>query len=147
MSDDETNSNGDTEKVSHKFVIVFKVLSHEIPQSIVVSDFDSKHKIKSKLYNLKWWLSTLLAIVACLQIAGRVCTTGNSTAEKHKPQVQFPDLYEASVLELQQGLDAGHFSSVDLVKVGYNLIHQRPSSSECGECGLNVVLIGIFRPD
>lgn len=33
------------------------------------------------------------------------------------PEVQFPDLYEASILELQQGLDAGHFSSVDLVKV------------------------------
>jgi hypothetical protein len=29
----------------------------------------------------------------------------------------FPDLYEASVLELQAGLDAGSFSSVDLVKV------------------------------
>ena len=29
----------------------------------------------------------------------------------------FPDLYEASVLELQAGLDAGHFSSVHLVKV------------------------------
>ena len=29
----------------------------------------------------------------------------------------FPDLYEASILELQAGLNAGHFSSVDLVKV------------------------------
>jgi len=29
----------------------------------------------------------------------------------------FPDLYEASVLELQAGLEAGDFSSVDLVKV------------------------------
>jgi hypothetical protein len=29
----------------------------------------------------------------------------------------FPDLYEASVEELQQGLDAGQFTSVDLVKV------------------------------
>lgn len=28
-----------------------------------------------------------------------------------------PDLYEASVLELQAGLTAGDFSSVDLVKV------------------------------
>jgi hypothetical protein len=30
-----------------------------------------------------------------------------------------PDLYEASVLELQAGLDAGHFTSVDLVKVNF----------------------------
>ena len=29
----------------------------------------------------------------------------------------FPDLYEASVEELQEGLDAGIFTSVDLVKV------------------------------
>lgn len=29
----------------------------------------------------------------------------------------FPDLYEASVVELEAGLDAGHFTSVDLVKV------------------------------
>ena len=31
---------------------------------------------------------------------------------------EFPDLYEASVLELKQGLDNGDFTSVDLVKVG-----------------------------
>jgi amidase len=30
----------------------------------------------------------------------------------------FPDLYEASVEELQDGLDAGSFTSVDLIKVG-----------------------------
>ena len=29
-----------------------------------------------------------------------------------------PDLYEASVTELQMGLDGGRFTSVDLVKVG-----------------------------
>ncbi|KAG9106994.1 hypothetical protein FRC07_008710, partial [Ceratobasidium sp. 392] len=30
--------------------------------------------------------------------------------------VEYPDLYEASILELQTGLDKGHFTSVDLVK-------------------------------
>ena len=49
------------------------------------------------------WFSFFLAVVACLQ---------SSTAA-----TVFPDLYEASVLELQAGLDAGTFSSVDLVKV------------------------------
>jgi amidase len=48
------------------------------------------------------WFSLFLAVVTCLQ---------GSTASV------FPDLYEASVLELQAGLDAGSFSSVDLVKV------------------------------
>ena len=32
---------------------------------------------------------------------------------------KFPDLYEASVLELQVGLERGHFSSVDLVNVSF----------------------------
>jgi hypothetical protein len=31
--------------------------------------------------------------------------------------VQLPDLYEASISELQDGLEHGHFTSVDLVKV------------------------------
>ena len=31
---------------------------------------------------------------------------------------QFPDLYEASIAELQDGLQKGLFTSVDLVKVG-----------------------------
>ena len=32
-------------------------------------------------------------------------------------QVQFPDLYEASIAELQDGMSKGLFTSVDLVKV------------------------------
>jgi amidase len=96
---------------------MFRVLSQEIPQSIVVSDFDGKPTLKSRMSNFKWWLSALLAVFACLQIARGITTTGDTTAEQNEPQVRFPDLYEASVLELQHGLDAGHFSSVDLVKV------------------------------
>jgi amidase len=63
---------------------------------------------------LKWWLSVLLAIFACLQIT-RVLITALDGKTTTRPV--FPDLYEASVLELQAGLDAGHFSSVHLVKV------------------------------
>lgn len=33
----------------------------------------------------------------------------------------FPDLYEASIAELQSGLHNGHFTSVDLVKVSHFL--------------------------
>lgn len=64
--------------------------------------------------NLKWWVSVLLAVVVCLQITREVITALDGTV---KTETVFPDLYEASVLELQAGLDAGHFSSVDLVKV------------------------------
>lgn len=56
----------------------------------------------------------MLAIFACLQITRWVITAFDGTV---KTEIVFPDLYEASVLELQEGLDAGHFSSVDLVKV------------------------------
>ncbi|KAF8062472.1 amidase signature enzyme [Lyophyllum atratum] len=41
-----------------------------------------------------------------------------------KPEVVFPDLYEASVTELQAGLEAGHFSSVDLVKAYFARIDE-----------------------
>ena len=82
--------------------------------------------------NFKWWLSAFLAVFACLQIARGITTTGDTTAEQNEHQVQFPDLYEASVLELQQGLDGGHFSSVDLVKVRNSHLHLHLSSSEIG---------------
>ncbi len=36
--------------------------------------------------------------------------------------VTFPDLYEASISELQQGLEKGHFTSVDLVKVRLHFV-------------------------
>ena len=62
----------------------------------------------------KWWVSVLLAIFACLQITREVITALDGIV---KTETAFPDLNEASVLELQPGLDAGHFSSVDLVKV------------------------------
>jgi hypothetical protein len=35
--------------------------------------------------------------------------------------IQLPDLYEASITELQDGLEHGHFTSVDLVKVPHCL--------------------------
>lgn len=36
----------------------------------------------------------------------------------------FPDLYEASIAELQSGLQSRHFTSVDLVKV--STVHTQP---------------------
>jgi hypothetical protein len=49
-----------------------------------------------------------------------------------------PDLYEASVLELQAGLDAGHFTSVDLVKVNFAAQCYKDSSAI-------LTTVGIFR--
>ncbi len=62
-----------------------------------------------------WRTRALAALLTCLAITRASCSEPVSAAATAK--VQFPDLYEASILELQEGLDAGHFSSVDLVKV------------------------------
>jgi len=68
---------------------------------------------------------------------------GNSWA--HSPNsrsgtIVFPDLYEASVEELQNGMEAGDFTSVDLVKVGCpQILTSREMSSE--------IMKGIFFQD
>ncbi|KAF8883191.1 amidase signature enzyme [Gymnopilus junonius] len=65
---------------------------------------------------LNLWWSALLALLAF--------STGISASTDGSEAVVFPDLYEASVLELQAGLDAGHFSSVDLVKAYFARIDE-----------------------
>lgn len=42
-----------------------------------------------------------------------------------------PDLYEAGIAELQQGLENGRFTSVDLVKVGPIPGYQRFAGLRC----------------
>jgi hypothetical protein len=37
------------------------------------------------------------------------------------PPSGYPDLYEASILELQTGLDKNYFTSVDLVKASFRV--------------------------
>ena len=46
-----------------------------------------------------------------------VCGTAGEEQSNGSSSVTFPDLYEASIAELQAGLTEGHFTSVDLVKV------------------------------
>ncbi|KAF9553773.1 amidase signature enzyme [Agrocybe pediades] len=67
----------------------------------------------------KGWFAVLLAVLVCFQLV-----QGLGAGQDVKPAVQFPDLYEASVMELQEGLDAGHFSSVDLVKAYFARIDE-----------------------
>lgn len=43
---------------------------------------------------------------------------GDMSAHEVSGSAAFPDLYEAGIAELHQGLDKGQFTSVDLVKVG-----------------------------
>ena len=53
----------------------------------------------------------LLIRLICFVLAFRVLPCAYAISET------LPDLYEASIAELQDGLSAGLFSSVDLVKV------------------------------
>lgn len=37
--------------------------------------------------------------------------------QRSNPEIPFPDLYEATISELQDGLESGRFKSIHLVKV------------------------------
>lgn len=64
-------------------------------------------------------LSFALLLFALQAALLSLFTTASSAtnAVRDAEAVQFPDLYEASIAELQDGLNKGHFSSEDLVKV------------------------------
>jgi hypothetical protein len=59
----------------------------------------------------------------------RAANLSNASSNKRSNISVLPDLYEAGVLEIQSGLDAGHFTSVDLVKVRSLLACSRASYS------------------
>ncbi|PPQ89267.1 hypothetical protein CVT25_001351 [Psilocybe cyanescens] len=69
-------------------------------------------KSKASLSVVKWLVSLLLTVYACLSIARGIASYVNPIVPKRS--IHLPDLYEASVIDLQTGLDAGHFTSVDL---------------------------------
>lgn len=69
---------------------------------------------QAKIRALKRWFFICATILAILNLFRSISMTSGS---ENEPKLAFPDLYEASVPELQEGLNAGHFSSVDLVKV------------------------------
>lgn len=60
------------------------------------------------------WLSFFTLIFALVWAGYGAKQATASAAVKASP---FPDLYEASIAELQDGLQRGLFTSVDLVKV------------------------------
>ncbi|KAH9477867.1 Putative amidase [Psilocybe cubensis] len=69
--------------------------------------------------------SPVLRSLALLVIIAYACLAfalhrGPITGRK----LNLPDLYEATVLELQAGMDAGHFTSVDLVKAYFARIEE-----------------------
>jgi hypothetical protein len=76
------------------------------------------HPGSSRLWFVFLVFSTILA-VACskaVSLPQARDTAGVALAERQSSYV-FPDLRNASIHDLQNGLGGGHFSSVDLVKV------------------------------
>lgn len=104
--------------------------NEDINQSSGYVRFDVR---PNALYN--WWqctsimrrLSFTLIIVAAQAallsfcLSTKLFTNASSVAHNARTAsaVTLPDLYEASIAELQDGLGKGHFTSEDLVKVSF----------------------------
>ncbi|KAJ7091007.1 amidase signature enzyme [Mycena epipterygia] len=69
------------------------------------------------------WLSLALVLL-CAHLARGFSITSPFGFGGVARAPALPDLYEASVPELQAGLDAGHFTSVDLVKAYFSRIEE-----------------------
>ncbi|KAH9942367.1 amidase signature enzyme [Epithele typhae] len=67
------------------------------------------------------WLS-LVSVFGLL--AALTCSASGDQQSVAASAVTFPDLYEASISELQDGLEKGHFTSVDLVKAYFARIEE-----------------------
>ena len=61
------------------------------------------------------WLSLAIHSVATRTVSG--LASDQASFQVSHASDKFPDLYEASIAELQHGLQNGDFSSVDLVEV------------------------------
>ena len=68
-------------------------------------------------------VATLTVAFALVAISGSELAR-QAVLSTNEPHPTLPDLYEAGVLELQDGLDAGHFTSVDLVKAYFARIEE-----------------------
>lgn len=80
-----------------------------------------------------------LLLVVLLGLVHNAISQAQNTITSTPEQRIFPDLYEASVIELQDGLKRGHFSSVDLVKV-MNTVSN-------ADTGLNVNMFRHISPE
>ncbi|KAI8988989.1 amidase signature enzyme [Trametes punicea] len=69
--------------------------------------------------------SSILAV--CVLLLAFICASRGQTPQRSvipANKVNFPDLYEASIAELQDGLEKGYFTSVDLVKAYFARIEE-----------------------
>ncbi|EMD38861.1 hypothetical protein CERSUDRAFT_112583 [Gelatoporia subvermispora B] len=72
------------------------------------------------------FLQRLLSVCILLSVLAQAVSAGwfSPRFSRSRTRAALPDLYEASVAELQAGLDAGQFTSVDLVKAYFARIEE-----------------------
>ncbi len=68
-------------------------------------------------FSLRLSLVSLFTLILALVWAGYGFKQESERVTAGATAAAFPDLYEASIAELQTGLEKGQFTSVDLVKV------------------------------
>lgn len=70
------------------------------------------------------WRTSRVLLAAFAWISLFVAISHGLESVETRSTPKFPDLYEASITELQAGLDAGHFTSVDLIKTYFARIDE-----------------------
>ena len=81
-----------------------------------------------------------LFFVTTVLICAWPCIAGQSDSGTVSNSVTFPDLYEASIAELQDGLENGHFTSVDLVKVNRSFAVSSKDTNTTRLCHRRILL-------
>ncbi len=72
----------------------------------------SKGKKLGVVNQFRWFIFPMLFVFGTLTLPDLF-----SLSHRQRVTSKFPDLYEASIADLQKGLEDGDFTSVDLVKV------------------------------
>jgi amidase len=86
----------------------------------------TQQNLKSPLFRSRLWIASfaLLLVVVHLVYTSWTPRTNPLIHRAHAQFTTLPDLYEASVAELQSGMGAGAFTSVDLVKAYFKRIEE-----------------------
>lgn len=96
--------------------LIMAVSSRKRVEEEVTNDAANKHCGCIMYITVLVGLTSILIIIWQHLYAPSISSFLFATTTKSNG-VALPDLYEASIAEIQAGLHAGHFTSVDLVKV------------------------------
>jgi hypothetical protein len=84
----------------------------------------AEHRHPSTMATVQSWLFKLAIFIAVVHVVSASWSSTSPTTLHVRANATLPDLYEASVAELAAGLDAGSFTSADLVKAYFMRIEE-----------------------